>query len=42
MTSTPYAVLAVSLGLCLYAYLGYPAALRLLSLLRARPLRRPA
>ncbi|HYT83140.1 MAG TPA: glycosyltransferase [Gemmatimonadales bacterium] len=37
MTLTPYVLLAVSLGLCLYPYLGYPAILKLLRLFRRSP-----
>jgi cellulose synthase/poly-beta-1,6-N-acetylglucosamine synthase-like glycosyltransferase len=39
MTPMPYVLVAVSLGLGLYSYLGYPAMLRVLSLFRrtARP-----
>jgi len=42
MTPTPYVVLAVSLGLGLYSYLGYPAILRVLSLFRGSPRSRAA
>ncbi|HEV8511351.1 MAG TPA: glycosyltransferase [Gemmatimonadales bacterium] len=42
MTFALWLVLSGSLGLCLYAYVGYPAILKLLSLLRgAGPHRRP-
>lgn len=37
MTAIATAVLVVSVGLCLYAYLGYPALLKLLSLARRDP-----
>jgi len=42
MTLTPYVLLAASLGLGLYAYLGYPAILKVLSLFRRAPRSRAA
>lgn len=43
MTIVPYLLLGGSMGLCLYAYLGYPAILKLLSLFRRSrpPVRQP-
>jgi cellulose synthase/poly-beta-1,6-N-acetylglucosamine synthase-like glycosyltransferase len=42
MTPMPYVLVAVSVGLGLYSYLGYPAMLRVLSLFRRMPRPRAA